>query len=449
MLHSFHYYYACYYALLCLFYQQQQAASITIIIDGATTNEWATRDEYQRLVDSSQRFSGAQPPPPPPLGAQGPVDGRQERTDGAGQRLLAAALASERLLANGDPLGPLALASPTAELGQANANSGAPDYEAPAGHHRAHLGPLEELELALDRLDLIEQEQRQQQQRLNRLKPLDQRANGLEAPGVAPGTTVDGHHSSSGQSRLQKQSSNDIDTISKSNSNNNNIVGARTLSDLVPIGDDDIEDPLRRLKERGSSPQKYCGPRLMDVLELVCQGRFYGGESEPQIVNPTIKSKRFIGYDRQQLLRRQQLLEAEAEPDDQDPQHRQPVVVSRGRKLRTLESDLDADHGQDQAFKRDLADAADDNKSHNQQHQQQQQYLSPSHQQQQQQQIFKPNIDYKQNKHSNDYFNANLIDQNVRNKHSKMSLYRRIRGASTDCCLRSCYLEELKPYCKP
>lgn len=52
MQHSFHYY-ACYYALICFLHQQPQAASITIIIDGVTTNEWNTRDEYQRLVDQA------------------------------------------------------------------------------------------------------------------------------------------------------------------------------------------------------------------------------------------------------------------------------------------------------------------------------------------------------------------------------------------------------------
>lgn len=83
MLHSLQYY-ACCYALLCLMHQQQRAASLTIIIDGATTNEWATQDEYKRMLEASEQLELAlsqqqqqpdqleyqqdldQPPPEPP-----------------------------------------------------------------------------------------------------------------------------------------------------------------------------------------------------------------------------------------------------------------------------------------------------------------------------------------------------------------------------------------------
>lgn len=200
MLHSFQYY-ACYYALLCLLHHQQQAASLTIIIDGATTNEWATRDEYQKLVESS---SGPAPSDQAPA------------------------------LAGSGPAG------------------GPPPPPQP---------------------QQLQQQQQEQQELAATPTPEEELA------------LAEQMHS-------------------------------------------------QRLRMRATRPQYFCGKKLMEILELVCEGRFYSGESEPETVNPAIKTKRFV--------------------------------------------------------------------------------------------------------RNND----------IRNKHSKMALYRRVRGASEECCSRPCYMEELKPYCK-
>ena len=441
MLHSIHHYYACYYALLCLLHQQQQAASITIIIDGATTNEWATRDEYQRLVDSSQS----------------PGEGRQVAGEaggglgggGGGRAGIEPSAAARRLL-----LEPPQLPSDIDDTGSGGAETAL--AEALAGE--LLLGELngqrpepaqaigQDLSLALDRLDLIEQQQ-QQRQRSNRLRALDEAAaSSLQQRQRHQQKQEQQQQHHQQQHLLQPHYRQQVAAGS----------GARTISDLVPLGDEDIEDPLRRLKERGSVPKRLCGKKLMEALELVCDSRFYGGDSEPQVVDPTVKTKRFaIDYEQQPVVARRRKLRTLAGSDGRPANSATPASTND-------QGDLiggDSDGGIDIKSNRHNT-----NRNHNQHHhhhqqqqQQQQQYLSPSSlstssNQNQQQQLSDPLIDdfKQQNLINENYNNANLNNQNVRNRpESKKAMIRRIRGANADCCLRSCYIDELKPYCKP
>lgn len=331
MIHSFHYY-ACYYALLCLLHHhQQQAASLTIIIDGASTREWNTRDEYQRLVDSSQ-----------PGGPDEPV-------------------ASSRKLAEPPEFFGARRTVPFA--------SGARE-------------PPEE--------EPLEQQQQQQQER-------------------QPGDKVGAHQRD--RPRLAKTGRPEADAA-----------GARSLSELMALGDQELDGaPIRHLQERGSTPQKYCGNELIDVLDLVCQGRYYSGEFEPQEAPILIKSKRFA---------------AELEPNTKQVDgggHRQHVGgAQRRRKLHVTDAQTrETGYGL-------LSRYINNNNEENE------------------------NDNNNTNNNNNDDINSNINNNNnndgdinrsnnvinsraYRNK----TLYRRIRGASRDCCARACHLEELRPYCKP
>lgn len=482
MLHSFHYY-ACYYALICLLHQQQQAASLTIIIDGATTNEWATRDEYQRLVGGAnlnpEVGATRNEPQPQHQQQQHHHDQQQQHNQQAGFDLTgtggdgAGGAASRPLNSEQLSPSPIISASSSSLLTSNNNNGDQQQQQALSSlslssSSSSSFEPLlaGDLETALERLDLIEEQRKQlllRQRQLQQLE-LQQRLN------------------------IQQQ----ISPLTNINpSTNNNILGARTINDLVPIGDDreDFDDPLRRLKERGSSRQKYCGRELMDVLELVCQGRYYAGESEPQIVNPTIKSKRFIDSDASftgsKFAGNNKIMLHELQLADQhdiaDLQQQQPPV-SRRRKLRTLELPLNAPNTMEQndgvnvnhvntnINNNDNINNIDENINN-----MNNRYLSSSRN------IIENNNNINNNKHIdatidndniktdipntntnidnnnniNEFNNnnkqqlTNLNDNNSRNRHSKMALYRRIRGANAECCRRACYIEELRPYCKP
>lgn len=282
MIHSFHYY-ACYYALLCLLhYQQQQAASLTIIIDGASTKEWATRDEYQRMMSSP----------------------------GAASELVGAS----------DPI--------------ISAASGSGD-------------------------------------------------------------------------------------------------------------DDQLVQPTRHLKERGSSLQKYCGPDLMDVLDLVCNGRFYSGEYEPQEVPPVIKSKRFVGT----RWGRARHMEAPSELQDTGEQARQPDTAGIAHRRRKL---IDAPEAQAWQAAAGYPPASSGRSLSSYDN------INPTNNDNvndefkiniNQQQPDRSNFDVKLKADVDD--NRNLVSNSRENRNKVSSLYRRIRGATQDCCARACRLEELRPYCKP
>lgn len=455
MLHSFHYY-ACYYALLCLLHQQQQAASLTIIIDGATTNEWATRDEYQRLVGGANPGSSSNLNPEVGASATNEQQQQQQQNQQAGFDSVSGlggdggvggAVSRHRLNSEPSPI-----ISASSSLLNSNINNGDQQVLSSSSFEPQSAG---DLEAALERLDLIEEENKQLSLRQKQLKQLEL------------------------QQRLQIQQQIPF------NSNLNS--GARTINDLVPIGDDreDYEDPLRRLKGRGSSKQVYCGRELMDVLELVCQGRYYNGESEPQIVNPTIKSKRFInsddnnftGFNGNKMMLHEQLL-----ADQQDVVDMQQPSVSRRRKLRTLElSPLNAPTIMKQndgvnvntnINNNDNINNINENNHNNMNNR----YLSSSKSiienknnnninESRQNLIDNINTNTNTNTNNKNYYNNDNINTNIdtnnkqlqttnltnnlRNKHSKMARYRRIRGANAECCRRACYIEELRPYCKP
>lgn len=273
MIHSFHYY-ACYYALLCLLhYQQQQATALTIIIDGASTKEWATRDEYQRLMDS-------------------------------------------------------------------------------------------------------------------------------------PGATSE-------------------------------LVGA---SDPVFSSNDEQQlQPTRHLKERGSSLQKYCGPELMDVLDLVCNGRFYSGEYEPQEAPPVIKSKRFVGA----RFGRMRHMEPGIEFQDTGEQARQPDTAGIAQRRRKLGGTPEAQAwdlaaGYEPVAQHSLSTYDNSNPTNNND-----EFKGSTNQHQPD-----TGFDVKM-KTANVDDNRNIVSNSRANRNKLSSLYRRIRGATQDCCARACRLEELRPYCKP
>lgn len=448
MLHSFHYY-ACYYALLCLLHQQQQAASLTIIIDGATTNEWATKDEYQRLV-SGTNPGGSVGNLNTELGASATNEQQQQHSQagfdsvngfGGGDGGVGGAVPRHRLNSEPSPI----ISASSSSL---NSNNNNGDQQVLSSSFEPQSAG--DLEAAFERLDLIEEEDKQLSLRQKQLKQLElqQRLN------------------------IQKQI--------PLNSN----MGARTINDLVPIGDDreEYDDPLNRLKERGSSKQVYCGRELMDVLELVCQGRYYAGESEPQVVDPTIKSKRFIhsddnnftGFDGNKMMLHEQLL-----ADQQDIVDIQQPSVSRRRKLRTVElSPLNAPTIMKQndgvnvntnINNNDNLNNIDENNHNNMNNNR---YLSYSKSiienndnnnkniNENRQNLIENINNNNKNYYNNDKINTNIdtinkqlqttnLTNNVRNKHSKMALYRRIRGANAECCRRACYIEELRPYCKP
>lgn len=421
MLHSFHYY-ACYCALICFLHHQQQAASLTIIIDGATTNEWATRDEYQRLVNGQ---TGA---------ASASVGRSEEEQQQQGGDVAAGELGFDGSVAL-DGGGAAAAALPR----QLNSESLAPisttgnnngDLQQTSSSSLSLSSPFEaqtaeDLETALERLDLIGEQRKQLQSRQRQLKQLElqQRLN------------------------IQQQVGAKLDLGSGQQFKS----GARTINDLVPIGDQDLDEPMRRLKERNSSAQRYCGKLLIDVLEVVCKGRYWNGESEPQIVNPIIKSKRFVdsddsfaGFDSRQL--HQQLVA------DQREQQLEQQPVSRRRKLRTLDETLDAPVNHNDGVNVNTLKSINNR------------YLSShlksfenniDHQRQNPTNDNNTNNDHMNTKTDNTTNNSNQLTQqtsnltnNRNNRHSKMALYRQIRGASGDCCKRPCYLEELKPYCQ-
>lgn len=481
---------------------------MTIIIDGATTNEWATRDEYQRLIDSSQNPSGpsgsatSSNTAPVSVGAPEPAASGNAVNSLNGPRQGSPEPAAQATA----PGQPLASASPTptarsAASRQSFSNSQQQQQQQRETNDRQAAANLDELQLALDRLDLIEHERKDQLQQLNRLQVLEKMAesnvvfalthgktnaytnnnnNNDEDGGFGAGQASRSQYLNQQQQQPQQlgaHSEGQLAPVSPDNRQPSVAAGgARTISDLVPFTDDDLEDPLRRLKER-ETPRKYCGGQLIDVLDLVCQGRYYVNEYEPKIVNPTIKSKRSIDYANSDIANDQlMMLDSSAASSSSSSSADAPgtlrgetkglpggsssgtggQVSSRRTKLRTLarsvtlgrpashsNADSDGDRGDrsasfinngESSLRANYDNGNNLDEPHNQQ-QQQQHYLST---------IDIQNHNQNQNHNHNHYNNGG---PNVRNRHSKMAQYRRIRGASKDCCDRSCYLEELKPYC--
>lgn len=308
MLHSLQYY-ACCYALLCLLHQQQRAASLTIIIDGATTNEWATQDEYMRMLEASN-----------------------------------------------------------------------------------------DLETALSQ----QQQQDQTEQDLEQQQPPPAPPLPFHSPGVS---------SSGGGSSAAA---------------------------------------IRRLYERGSVPQRYCGKPLIEMLDLVCHGEFYGG---PQIAEPIIKSKRASRL-RALSSSSSQSTSSFQSPPEQPPFSASSASLSSASSLKqpppigvqsdTLElGDETNNYSAEQAGSR---------QSERNSRLQQIQMMLPAHLQagggggsvQHSRQTTDNNNDG-----DTITINSNpLMTSKSRNRYNRMVLSRRIRGASEECCKRPCDMETLRTYCK-
>lgn len=400
-------YYACYYALLYLLHQQQQALSVTIIIDGATTNEWATRDEYQRLVDGG-------PPEAQQAGDGGPA-ALAGGSHGVGGTSAGAGGGS-----SGGGSGARASPSPSSPLsGEANGNEQSIDrilhslggkIDGEDDANSAATGPLQgsnlkadELGNALDQLDLIERERKIQRQRLDRLKSLERAAEEGVVEALA-------HRSSSAKAQPAASA-----RAAK-------YAGARTISDLVAPTGDEFDGPElgKHLVER-DSPKRYCGPALVDLLEIVCAGRYYAGDLKPQVVEPTIKTKRSVDY-----------AEALAAELNERPSR---------RRLRTLQQ-----HQRPQASSSSSAGGAADGdgaapgplgK----------QYISNNNEN------IITNKEYRindgNNNHNQQYLSNIGNNPSVsRSRQSQAARFRRIRGATSQCCARPCEVDELKAYCQ-
>lgn len=250
MIHSLRYY-ICY-VLLCLLHQQLQlASSLTIIIDGATTNEWNTRDEYRRLAGAN------------PSGAEQQLELQlqpQSRPLGDPPRV-----------ADGSATADLEPPARLTELEQ-------PDQDG-SGSGSSLEGELERratLELALE---MLERERQREGKGLQVAKPLS----------IRPRNRHQQHHIISSNGAQQP---------------------TRTIADLVAVSDQDlvedsisprlpastsISSPISLSRSfagdryaRESQPEHYCGHKLTEILDLVCHGRFH----EPTVVEPIIKSRR-------------------------------------------------------------------------------------------------------------------------------------------------------------
>jgi len=220
------------------------AYAVTIIIDGATTSEWATRDQYQRLMQQAASAQWA-----------------------------------------------------SARGGQPQIESGATGSGSSGGDE---FGPSEALALGA----LAEQQLRE-----------------ADAAGASAGAEQ---------------------------------AGARSLSELAARGDDEPDatrpqqslvpdDPLDALEaalmarhdhtRREMGSKRYCGPVLMDVLQLVCGNRFFDGR-EPVVSEPIIRNRRsaYGGADVGGAPQQQTgLVDADGQ------QQQQMLSVGRRRRLRTLE----------------------------------------------------------------------------------------------------------------
>lgn len=394
-------YYACYYALLCLLHQQQQALSVTIIIDGATTNEWATRDEYQRLVDGARAsqqgvadgssLADGNRGDPPPGGESGTKSGSSSSTEQSIDQILRLInekpQAADRLV-----VGSSVQNEPDAVQNVLSATSiGSPQTSQGQG------SGLDELGAALDRLELIERERKEEVQQLNRLRSLEKAAEGSVMSALAHSGLQAHVAATGGQPGAARKYTG---------------AGARTISDLVPIRDEDLEDPSKHLVER-ETPKKYCGVVLIDLLDFVCKSKFYTGESEPQVVNPVIKTKRSVDY-------------AEALAADING-------TSRRRRLRTLHQPAEAGGGDPLASTpTPTSTPINSNINSNNNHKNKEN-----------------RINYGNNNHNQQYLSNGANDPNVKSWQSMTARYRRIRGATSQCCTRPCQVDELKPYCKP
>jgi hypothetical protein len=368
-------YYACYYALLCLLYHQQQALAVTILIDGATTNEWATKDEYRRLAVALSQ---------------------------------AAAAAAAAAATTTSP-------ETAAELGAAGDGSG----------------------------------------------------------------------------------------------------GARSLSELVPATDADFDDdgPVNYGggansggdsggggggggsgtgvgfgTTRRDTAKKYCGDRLVQALDVVCLGKYFNGDAQPEISEPVVKTKRSVYYipdsgsDDELSLRPDSEAAAGALGDGDAGS---TPVVARRRKLRTIQttslfgggygdplqasplsslsssssstsssssptssssstsslsSSTSSLSSSSSSLVHDGNNVENNNHNHNHNH-------KDKKQNRQQRYLSKSNFDNNNNNNNNNNYYNNLSAN--RNRQTRRAKLRGIRGVVSECCLRACTFEELRQYCKP